>query len=120
MVRARFPADPRSVHAARRWLRCALPDSFGTRVDDAVLLVSELVTNAVLHARSAVQITVSVHDRTARIGVDDEAARMPVLRPPQEGAVHGRGIQMVQILADRWGVVRRGRAKTVWFELDRH
>lgn len=120
MIRAWFPADPRSADAARRWLRSTLPPRFAARLDDAVLLGSELVTNAVLHARSAVQVSVSIHGRTARIGVGDEAAGMPVLRAAREGAVNGRGVQLVQALADRWGVARTGRAKTVWFELDLH
>lgn len=118
MIRAWFPADPRSADAARRWLRATLPSRFALRLDDALLLGSELVTNAVLHARSAVQVSVSVHGRTARIGVCDEAAGMPVVRAPRDGAVNGRGLRMVQTLADRWGVARTGRAKTVWFELD--
>jgi two-component sensor histidine kinase len=118
MIRAWFPADPRSADAARRWLRSTLPARFAVRLDDALLLGSELVTNAVLHGRSAVQISMSIHGGTARIGVGDDAAGGPVLRAACEGAVNGRGMQIVQSLADRWGVVRTGRAKTVWFELD--
>ena len=118
MITTWFPADPRSAYAARRWLRSTLPSRFAARLDDAVLLGSELVTNAVLHARSAVRVSLSIHGGTARIGIEDGGAGMPVPRAAREGAVDGRGVRILQALADRWGVARTGRAKTVWFELD--
>ncbi len=115
---ARFPADPRSVAAARRFVRQLLPDAWSARVDDVLLLVSELVTNAIVHARSAVQVTVTVFNGTTRVEVSDGVPRLPVRRSAGEGALDGRGMGMIEVLADRWGILIRETGKTIWFEVD--
>lgn len=87
------------------------------RLDDAKLLVSELVTNAIRHARSPVQVTVRDHGGRLRVEVADESVRPLVYREGlQEG---GRGLLLLDALADRWGVDHHSHGKTVWFELAR-
>ena len=99
-----------------------LPEHCADRLDEALLLVSELVTNAILHARSAVQLTMIVLDGAVRFEVRDTGAALPAVRPPSETSLNGRGLSLLDAVADRWGVEqrtpRRGPGKVVWFELD--
>ncbi len=99
-----------------------MPESWADRLDEAQLLVSELVTNAIVHARSAVQLSMAVVDGTVRFEVRDCGAALPAVRPPSETALNGRGLSLLDAVADRWGVdqgqVRTARGKVVWFELD--
>ncbi|PRY14182.1 anti-sigma regulatory factor (Ser/Thr protein kinase) [Kineococcus rhizosphaerae] len=87
--------------------------------DSAVLMVSELVTNAVEHARSRVELAVAVSPRDVHVEVGDHNAALPAVRHPDTGAVHGRGMAIVDALASAWGVRPAGRGKTVWFDLPR-
>jgi anti-sigma regulatory factor (Ser/Thr protein kinase) len=80
------------------------------------LLVSELVTNAVLHARSDVEVRLSTSDRGLRVDVADSSNRRPVMRTRDESAMTGRGLGLVAELSTEWGVdeiVDGG--KSVWF-----
>jgi anti-sigma regulatory factor (Ser/Thr protein kinase) len=97
--------------ALRRW------DLEGL-VADAELLTSELVTNAVLHARSDIVVSVAVADGSAEIGVTDESAVPPAPRTAAESAESGRGLRLVDRLAVDWGVAHLGAGKQVWFRLD--
>jgi len=113
-----LPAEPASVAHARRFVRSAM-QSLGASaaVDDAELLISELATNALLHARSAFTVEVSrSHDRV-RICILDASPRAPRLRSYGEDATTGRGLQLVQSLSAAWGVQPRRPGKTVWVEL---
>jgi anti-sigma regulatory factor (Ser/Thr protein kinase) len=86
--------------------------------DDAVLLVSELVTNALLHARSAPVVELEHDDVLLRCVVVDHSSVVPRRRRYATDAVTGRGIALVETLASRWGVdVDSGSGKRVWFEL---
>lgn len=116
------PPDPASVSRARRFLRGTLED-WGLdedRTDTAVLCLSELVTNAVIHAQGgcAVRVlldrgvlTTTVRDggRAATTAADDRADPL---------VVHGRGLQLVEALAHRWGSELGHRGTTVWFVLE--
>ncbi len=115
---ARFPADPRSVGAARRFVCQVLPEWWSDRLDDVLLLVSEVVTNAIVHARTAVQVTVTLVNGTTRVEVADAEPEAPVRRGASSTATDGRGLGILEVLADRWGVLSRDGGKTVWFELD--
>ncbi|EHN78973.1 ATP-binding protein [Streptomyces coelicoflavus] len=123
--------DPSEVGRARRWARSRLAGS-GIRADEPlaetlVLLVSELVTNAVVHTgRSAVlrlvlpgAVTEETKDATVRLEVDDASDRAPVPRCAGGEATGGRGLALVDGLADRWGWSREGTGKRIWCELDR-
>jgi anti-sigma regulatory factor (Ser/Thr protein kinase) len=85
---------------------------------DAELLVSELVTNAVLHARSATRVTIERDDTRVRISVCDDSPARPRLRDYGPDAVTGRGLVIVDRLARRWGVDPSDAGKCVWFEIE--
>ena len=87
-------------------------------IPDAQLLVSELVTNAVLHARSATLVTVERNGTTLRVSVEDDSPAQPRLRELGPEAVTGRGLLLVDRIAQRWGVDPRAAGKCVWFEVD--
>lgn len=86
--------------------------------EGAVLLVSELVTNAVLHARAAPEITVRAGEGQVWIGVRDASPVTPAPKRYGIDAATGRGLQLVERIAARWGVHTDDGGKTVWFELD--
>ncbi|MEZ0494001.1 ATP-binding protein [Kineococcus sp. TBRC 1896] len=113
--------DRRAVARARAFVRdhCAQSQVAETVCDTAVLLVSELVTNAVEHARSRVRLAVAVSARLVHVEVGDQNAALPAVRSPDSSAVHGRGMAIVDGLAEDWGVRPDGRGKTIWFDLPR-
>ena len=85
-------------------------------VADAELLVSELVTNAVLHARSGARVDIEHVGTTVRVAVCDDSPALPRVRHYGPEAVTGRGMLLVQRIADRWGVEPCDDGKCVWFE----
>lgn len=116
-----FPAWPEYVPIARGYVADALGDVPPRLCETAALLVSELATNAVRHAggQFAVEVTYFAPERRLWVGVTDTGTGNPILRTPPITAEHGRGLRLVNSLADRWGVRRRRdtMAKTVWFEI---
>ncbi|MES4886641.1 ATP-binding protein [Streptomyces sp. NPDC096012] len=123
--------DPAEVGRARRWARSRLAGS-GIAADEPlaenlILLVSELVTNAVVHTgRPAVlrlslpgQVTGTAPSVTVRVEVTDASSRAPVPRCAAGDATGGRGLALVDCLADRWGWSPEGAGKSIWCELDR-
>ncbi|WP_246192549.1 ATP-binding protein [Kitasatospora atroaurantiaca] len=114
------PADLVAVSTVRHRLRAAL-SLWGVPelADTAELLASELVTNALVHTgRGAVFDAVLTPEQRLRIEVQDGAARLPGRRTPAEYATSGRGLLLVEALADDWGVQLRGDGKVTWFELE--
>jgi hypothetical protein len=103
---------------ARRFTRETLEawrlDDF---VDTAVLLVSELVTNAVLHARSGVEVVVDGGPGRVRVEVHDSSIVLPSRRHYGIQAGTGRGILLVEEMASGWGAETTESGKVVWFEL---
>lgn len=88
-------------------------------LDQSRLLVSELVTNAVLHARTDFELVVHMTPRGVRIEVADGSPAAPVVRRYEDEAMTGRGLALVEELAARWGVDEAPHGgKVVWFELD--
>ena len=94
---------------------------------DAELLVSELVTNALVHARSDTALTLAVADGTLEVGVTDRTPGDPRHRhegedagavPADWSAEGGRGLRLVEVVADEWGVAQLPEGKQVWFRLD--
>lgn len=96
----------------RRW-RC------GEALETIELLVSELVTNALLHAESPAEVAVVLHPDSIRVEVADDSSELP--RPREAGPRDptGRGLALVEQLATAWGVEVRNEGKTVWFEVPR-
>ncbi|MFD3733917.1 ATP-binding protein [Streptomyces sp. NPDC058632] len=116
-----FPAVPGAVGAARSTVRAQLHGWGLDSVDDqAALLVSELVTNALRHATGPIDVCLlrpSGLDRVLRVEVSDPLPDLPherVTRPEDEG---GRGLQLLARTARRWGTRPGDVGKTVWFEL---
>ncbi|WAX76419.1 SpoIIE family protein phosphatase [Streptomyces sp. KMM 9044] len=114
----RFPPEPESVAEARRFVRAKLGDAAPGTVDTAQLLVSELVTNAVLHARTEIEVTARTGDGGVLVRVSDrrpERGLVPYGGPAYTGT--GQGLALVERLASRHGVDIGDAVKTVWFEL---
>jgi serine/threonine-protein kinase RsbW len=106
-----------SSASARETLRTVLGSwaDEGVRAD-AALLLTELVANSVRHARSSMQIRLTVEHDLLRAEVRDGSAVNPLPREPDEHG--GRGVLILDALASRWGVFGHpGAGKTVWFEL---
>jgi anti-sigma regulatory factor (Ser/Thr protein kinase) len=113
-----FPAVPESVSAARRFTRAALARhgiTDGT-IDIAMLLVSELATNSLVHAKSDIRLRVRVGDEV-RIEVCDASPHGPVTHDDGLERESGRGLELVSSLADEWDWDRRANGKVVWFTL---
>jgi anti-sigma regulatory factor (Ser/Thr protein kinase) len=112
---------PASVRKARVFTGDALADGGveASVIEVAVLLVSELVTNAVVHAGGTVWVTVHADARWVRIEVQDQGRGRPVLRPARQNQTEGRGLGLVDKLATNWGTERRATHKVVWCEIAR-
>ena len=119
----RFDQDTQSARAARRFVSQVLTgwdDDEGDLTDTVTLLVSELVTNAVLHAGSDVEVSVRLTPTAARIEVTDASGESIAPRDATNEEDSGRGLALVGNLAERWGVrPAPGGGKTVWFEVNR-
>lgn len=114
-----LPPDPRSASAARRLVRRTLALAGRDEWSDATeLAVSEVVSNAVLHAHTDVEVVVSVRADAVRVEVLDHSPQLPAQRAYGEQATTGRGLGLVAALADRFGVeAHEGNGKTVWFSV---
>lgn len=99
--------------ARRRLLEWGVPGLS----DTVALLVSETVTNALLHAGTAAHLSICFDGTTVRIEVRDASVELPSVRPYSELAPTGRGLRLVEALALRWGVIPDRRGKTVWCEV---
>ena len=90
----------------------------GEIVERVVLGVSEVVTNAVVHARTEITVTVRHLPQTIRVEVHDLDPRVPRTRNVPVDAESGRGLSLVEALGLRWGVQPQVPGKTVWIEAD--
>jgi anti-sigma regulatory factor (Ser/Thr protein kinase) len=90
--------------------------------DDALILTSELVTNAVLHGKPDITLSITLHIPNLTVAVSDGSSRLPPTTTefPLRAAPHGRGLAIVDSIATRWGVTRHvpGPGKDVWFLLE--
>jgi len=116
---ATFPNDRSAPRLARGFVRELLSGEGEQLVSTVELLVSELTTNAVLHAHSAPHIDVRITPSAVRVDVFDEDPTTPVMRTPDLDSIGGRGLVLLDSLATRWDIEPRGDGKVVWFELDR-
>jgi anti-sigma regulatory factor (Ser/Thr protein kinase) len=120
--------DPVEVGRARRWTRARLAWT-GVAADEPyaeslVMLVSELVTNAVVHTDRPSHLRLSLPASPAdcgpyRVEVVDTCAAPPRQRRAQDYETHGRGLELVDAIADRWGWQAEGFGKVIWCEIDR-
>ncbi|MBT2440850.1 ATP-binding protein [Streptomyces sp. ISL-36] len=120
--------DPAEVGRARRWARSRLAGSgIGDDeplTDTLVLLISELVTNAVVHTGCPAVLRMlfgggGPEAGTVRVEVADASDRPPRPRHAECADTNGRGLELVDGLADRWGWQREGAGKSIWCEVDR-
>jgi anti-sigma regulatory factor (Ser/Thr protein kinase) len=90
---------------------------------DACLLLHELVANSVLHAGAdtseSIGVQMTIDDATVRIAVSDNGSvSIPSVLPPDTARHGGRGLRLVEMLSDAWGMQRAGtRGTTMWFEM---
>ena len=112
------PAAPQSAGTARRFVQAQLDDwELTVDEDGVVLMVSELVTNAGLHANSDATVRLVDQGDCLRIEVTDASTTPVQVRSHRMGAETGRGLRIVDALAARWGVEPAVDGKTVWFEV---
>ena len=115
-------SEPASAGAGRRAVSQVLAH-WGVAaeiVSDAVLVVSELVTNAVLHAPGSAALTLdlALAAGVLRVALSDSNPAPPRRRTPSRQDEGGRGIGILDTLASRWGVADRPGGKALWFEID--
>ncbi|RBY91475.1 ATP-binding protein [Blastococcus sp. TBT05-19] len=115
-----LPPTAASVPVARRLVR-ELMQAWGARQDrdDAALLVTELVANVVDHVGGSDCLTLEAtfSEDWLRLGVVDCSPTRPEVQELDGDSVRGRGMHMVQVVADRWGCEDHRGGKRVWFEL---
>ncbi|MFJ3234895.1 PAS domain S-box protein [Streptomyces sp. NPDC086787] len=113
-----LPAEPRSVPAGRSFLGQVLDDwRVADRRDDACLLLSEVLTNAVQHAQGPIGLHICRTDTELTIEIADHSPHLPQPRVAAEDAESGRGLLLVRALADAWGVRPTDEGKTTWFSI---
>ncbi|MFF0276234.1 MULTISPECIES: ATP-binding SpoIIE family protein phosphatase [unclassified Streptomyces] len=116
-------AEPERIAAAREQVRQLLHDwRDEEQLDSAVLMVSEMVTNVLVHtdgdALLVAEVACGEKARRLRVEVSDGSDELPHKRHPGEMASSGRGLVLMEMLADAWGVDPRGEGKAIWFELN--
>jgi anti-sigma regulatory factor (Ser/Thr protein kinase) len=113
-----LPPEPSSATRARTLTRERLEASCSTdAIETIALLVTELVTNAILHARTPLLLTLESRPDHVRICVEDASNEQPALRRYDPDAVTGRGLALVEQLASSWGVDNTPAGKVVWCEV---
>ncbi|MFJ9260707.1 SpoIIE family protein phosphatase [Streptomyces bacillaris] len=115
-------AEPERISVGRQLVRELLHDwKDPEQVDSAVLMVSEMATNVLVHtdgdALMAAEVSGERGERRLRVEVADASDELPHKRRPGEMASSGRGLVLMEMLADAWGVDPRGEGKSIWFEL---
>jgi anti-sigma regulatory factor (Ser/Thr protein kinase) len=118
-----FPAEPSTPARARPWATDWLTTTIGGRphrsglFEDAALVVSELVTNAIRAGSGTTAVSLRLDADTLTISVTDNALGIPQPQAPPPQALSGRGLFIVSALATDWGYHHWGTGKTVWAEL---
>ena len=113
-MRRRFEASPSAIREARAFLQSAVAGRLDPEVEsDLVLVMSELASNAVRHAQTPFEVAIEVDDKI-RIEVEDGSLDAPVPTAPTDTG--GRGLAIIELLCDSWGVGYRGHSKYVWCE----
>ena len=114
---AAFEPVPANAQAAREFVRSRLTNRSGPDQDLAVLLVSELATNAIIHVGRPFKVTVDVSPARLWVGVDDLSPLRSEPGPIDVSATSGRGLFLVAAMANRWGIEPKPAGKRAWFEL---
>lgn len=121
MQRVTLAESLRAPARARAWIADQLSDLPETLLDDAMLVASELVTNAVRYGRPEITLALARTPRGIRIEVGDEGEALPLVSPmvPESNRTGGRGLLIVASTASDWGIATHKAApgKTVWVEI---
>lgn len=118
MDRLRLNPSPTSVGQARKFSQRWLDAEGAPELAEAVaLVVSELVTNVVLHARTPFELCLEHRGDRLRVSVADEAGDAPVRQPVDVEAGSGRGLQLIDAMSIEAGLEVTGNGKQVWCEL---
>ncbi len=112
-----FSCQPKSVSAARHFTRAVLEDQPRETLEAVELMVSELATNAVQHARSDFDLTIRRTRGQLRIEIRDRGQGQPALRSPTPQENSGRGLRIVEAMSSEWGVLADSEGKLVWFTM---
>ncbi|NXY96083.1 SpoIIE family protein phosphatase [Streptomyces sp. BR123] len=114
------PGDPEALVAARHMIGAAVRAwGTGDRADEIELIADELIVNALMHTDGPAIVTLRVlsgGERRLRVEVEDRSSALPRRREAGDSGVSGRGLMLVDRLADAWGVESRGSGKCVWCE----
>lgn len=119
VARLRLECGPEAARIARAFVRSTLTGwELDGHVDDAVLVATELITNAVVHARTDVVLTLrSDGYRYVRIEAEDQDPSLPVRPARSVDSISGRGLTLIDALATAWGYQARRDGKTLWAQL---
>jgi anti-sigma regulatory factor (Ser/Thr protein kinase) len=113
--------DTQAAWMARRFVKATLDDwRCYALVDELNLAVSELVTNAVIHARSDIGLTLVDQGDCVQVRVRDRVNSPPRKRFPGADDTGGRGILLIERIADHWGIEPEPPGKVVWLDLTKH
>ena len=112
-------AEPRASALARAFVKESVPADDEDLASDVALLTSELVTNAVLHARTPIEIGVVHDDVRVLVAVGDRNLARPEQQPYNSERAGGRGLMILRNLSDAWGVTTYEKGKSVWFTVQR-
>ena len=115
-----FARDAASIRAARRFVLAAVGDAVPDLRDAISVMVSELAMNAVQYARTTFVVSIELTGDSLRVAVTDSGGGNPEAQPlPPASSPHGRGLFLVDRLADEWGVspAADGPERSVWFRV---
>lgn len=113
--------DLRSAGQARAFVSDTLSDwGYIDLEDDVALVVSELVTNAIVHCHSSTSLTLLDMKDDLQVRVSDTEPASPVMRDAGTEGLNGRGLRIISELAHQWGVEPQGTGKVVWLDITKH
>ncbi len=116
-ARVHLSSHPTSASAARRFVRGVLETWKCGDPDSVLICTDELVTNAIIHVSSDIDVVVRRAGDNIRVEVHDDSPRPPLRRVHAMDADSGRGLRVVEALCARWGVDAKPAGKAVWFEV---
>lgn len=117
-IELHLPRDPAAVAAARHGVASLVSYAAEDLVDRVTLAVSELATNAVVHTGATFRIRATCHAGHLLVEVDDVGPGVPHRSQPDDLALSGRGVGLVEAVADRYGTTLHEPGKTVWAVFD--